>query len=534
MNGTIKMIPQWRRWEMAWASSTTYENPLQEVALQVELTAPSGAAHTIDAFWDGSTIWRARFMPDEIGEWMFETNCSDTMNAGLHTQHGMFQCTTPRDETRFDRHGSIRVSKNSRYLEHADGTPFFWLSDTVWNGPLLSTAEEWQMYLAARVAQTFTAAQWVTTQWIASPTGDRLGELAYTGTERIVLNPEFFQRLDEKVEALNSVGLVSAPVLLWAARWLRQESENSVNPGLSLPEDQAILLVRYMVARWGGNHCLWILNGDGHYGGDNAIRWRNIGRGAFGGRKHAPVTLHPGGWHWVHTEFANEEWLDLWGYQSAHKLDTEALTWLMDGPIQTDWNKPPLHPIINLEPPYEYHNDMASNGARRITPFDVRRALYSSLLLAPTAGVSYGGHGVWGWDDGTTPPTAHSGTGVPLPWREALHMPAAEQLCVMTNVFDRVEWWRLRPAQALILNQLGNENVVDRIVAAQTETEDVTVIYTPTARQVELNPAALHQNISGAWVNPQTGERTAAVQRGTPTRVIFETPSAGDWLLILQ
>ena len=38
-------------------------------------------------------------------------------------------------------------------------------------------------------------------------------------------------------------------------------------------------------------------------------------------------------------------------------------------------------------------------------------------------GVSYGGHGVWGWDDGSAPPVAHPNPGVPLPWREALRMP---------------------------------------------------------------------------------------------------------------
>ena len=137
-------------------------------------------------------MWRARFMPDEVGAWMYETICSDDTNAGLQAQRGTFECSAPLNETAFDRHGAIRVAKNSRYLEHADGTPFLWLGDTVWNGPLLSTDEEWELYVRTRATQTFNAAQWVTTQWLASPTGDRRGEVAYTAASVLRFSPTFF------------------------------------------------------------------------------------------------------------------------------------------------------------------------------------------------------------------------------------------------------------------------------------------------------------------------------------------------------
>ncbi len=29
-------------------------------------------------------------------------------------------------------HGVLQVSANHRYLQHTDGTPFFWLGDTGW------------------------------------------------------------------------------------------------------------------------------------------------------------------------------------------------------------------------------------------------------------------------------------------------------------------------------------------------------------------------------------------------------------------
>src|SRR4029453_12487886 len=102
--------------------------------------------------------------------------------------------------------------------------------------------------------------------------------------------------------------------------------------------------------------------------------------------------------------------------QSGHGDDDNTLRWLVAGPPAQYWKLEPPRPFINLEPPYEYH--IAYQSRERIPPFQTRRALYWSLLIAPTAGVTYGGHGVWGWDDGTRTPVAHPNTGAPLPWRE--------------------------------------------------------------------------------------------------------------------
>jgi len=35
-------------------------------------------------------------------------------------------------------HGRLEVSSNQRFLQHTDGTPFFWLGETAWLMLLLS------------------------------------------------------------------------------------------------------------------------------------------------------------------------------------------------------------------------------------------------------------------------------------------------------------------------------------------------------------------------------------------------------------
>jgi hypothetical protein len=520
------LVPRWGGFERAFASAKTYENPFQDAELRVTFTAPGGHARTVAGFWDGETTWRVRFAPDEPGEWTYITTCSDSANQSLDGQSGSFTCAEASGATPFENHGPIRLAGDRRSLAHADGTPFLWLGDTAWSGPLRSTEGEWEEYLRERVRQGFTAVQWVATQYLASPDGDLDGQRPYDGHERIAVNPAFYQRLDTRLDALNAAGLLGAPVLLWAAEW-SDPAVNNTNPGLTLPVDQATLLARYMVARWGAHHVLWILNGDGNYQGPKAERWRQIGRTLFGGREHAPVVLHPNGMSIPTAEFQEESWLDIVGYQSGHGDDGPTWRWLCAGPPAQDWKLDPPRPFINLEPPYENH--IAYQSGRPHSPFSTRRALYWSLLIAPTAGVTYGGHGVWGWDDGSGPPVAHPNTGTPLPWRAALRMPAAEQIAHIAALFGAIEWWRLRPAPELLAAQPGDADPGRFIAAARSATGDLALVYVPEDRQVELHGTELSPNLAARWFNPRDGEWMPADSDGAGT---YATPGDEDWVLV--
>ncbi len=522
-------VPKWERFEQTFESSVDYKNPPQEASLTALFMSPAGEPHKVYGFWDGGRTWRIRFSPNQTGKWTFKTACSDDSNKGLHAQVGDLECTAPSGKNRFTQHGAVRVAPDGRYLMHEDGTPFFWLGDTAWNGALLSTPEEWDQYIKERTRQKFNAVQWVATQWRAAPDGDRNKQPAYIGpANRIEINPAFFQRLDQKVEALDKAGLLSVPVMLWA---INGGANPQVNPGVSLPEDQAILLGRYMVARWGANHVAWILGGDGDYRGEKAEKWKRIGRAVFNDIPHAPVTMHPGGMQWVWKEFIEEKWYDIVGYQSGHGDDEKTLRWLIEGPLTEDWAKMPHRPFINLEPPYEGH--VAYQSKKPISADFTRRAIYWSVLNAPAAGVTYGGHGVWGWDDGTKPPTDHPGTGTPLPWQKALTMPGAEQMKYLHDFLSTNEFWRLRPTPMFVVNQPGKENPARFIAAARSDLKDVLLVYVPEDRTVEIKLDALPPSPNVTWLNPRTGENSPAVAVVTQNTCQFPTPSEGDWILLM-
>ncbi len=524
-----KSLPLYQRFEQSLESTANYANPLQEAALTAVFTAPSGEKLKVPGFWDGGKTWRVRFAPTQTGKWKFETTCSDASNGGLHQKSGEFTVTAASGATALDQHGPIRVSNDDRHLAHQDGTPFFWVGDTAWNGPLLSSKADWDQYLKERARQKFNAVQWVATQWRASPDGDANKQLPYTGADKISINTAFFQRLDEKVEAMNKAGLVSVPVLLWA---INAGSNPKVNPGVSLPEDQAILLARYMVARWGGNHVAWFLGGDSDYRGSKADKWKRIGRAVFGDIAHAPVTMHPGGMQWVWKEFIDEKWYDFVGYQSGHGDDDRTLKWITEGPLTEDWMKLPHRPFINLEPPYENH--VAYQSKKPVSPEVLRRATYWSLLCAPTAGVSYGGHGVWGWDDGTKAPTDHVGSGTPLPWQKALTMPGAEQMAHLADFFTSVDWWKLRPAPVVVVNNPGRATPSKFIAGAKSDDKELMVVYVPEERTVEIKLDSMPPSPNVTWFNPRTGEKSPAVAVVTANTCQFPTPAEGDWILFMK
>ena len=182
-----------------------------------------------------------------------------------------------------------------------------------------------------------------------------------------------------------------------------------------------------------------------------------------------------------------------------------------------------------MEPAYENH--VAYQSKKPHSDHSVRKAIYWSLLNAPTAGVTYGGHGVWGWDDGSGPPVDHPRTGTPLPWQDALVMPGAEQMVHLWDVFAAIDWWRLVPDPDLLVEQPGEQKVGTHILAARSEAGDLAVVYTPEGEAVHLK--GLQNRMRGVWFDPRTGDPVSAVTVEGSERCRFESPGEGDWVLVL-
>lgn len=519
-------VAQWTRFEQEFTSAADYQNGLQDTQLEVEFKSPTGKTHTTPAFWDGGRTWRVRFSPEEIGDWTFRTRSSKESDGGLHNRSGSFRCVAYTGGNPLYRRGALRVSADKRYLVQADGTPFFWLADTAWNGVLKADAKSWDTYLADRVAKGFNVAQFVTTQWRAAA-GNADARSAFYGREKIVVDPVFYQWMDERVDRMNDHGIVAAPVLIWTIGG----STAMLNPGNMLPDDQIIILARYMVARYGAHQVVWMLAGDDDYRGEKAARWLKIGRAVFGESHHRLATMHPGGRMWVADEFRNEPWFSFNGYQSGHGEADDSLRWLTQGSPSVEWSaKPPLA-HINLEPNYEAH--IARPSMRFFDARDVRRAAYWSLLVTPPAGVTYGAHGIWSWETKANPPMTHPYTGVARPWHEAMKLPGSVSMKHLKNLFTSLDWWRLRPDQELIAEQPGTAKPRLFVAAARYEDGSAGAVYVPEGGRVSLKMDRFSSAMNAEWFDPATGTRTRIGRAQNNGVREFRTDAKDDRVLLL-
>lgn len=415
----------------------------------------------------------------------------------------------------------LRVRAGATYLETTEGKPFFWLGDTVWSGPAVATLDDWNTYLADRKAKHFSVIQFnAVCPWRVNPT-DADGQTAYSGRDPITINDRYFERLDKYFDAIEKHGLVAAPVLLWANK--------KGDAGTELSEDDAVRLARYQVDRYKGRSVVWILAGDNRYTAELSARWQRIGRKVFADQPDAVVTTHPTGmnWPWDQHGWRDEKWLSFLGYQSGHGDDVKTLAWIHSGPVSKAWRTEPVRPIINLEPPYEDH--VAYQSKQPHSAYSVRRAAYWSMLNAPPAGLTYGAHGIWSWQtESGKVPADHGGSGVAKSWREAMDLPGSAQMGYLAELFQSLEWWKLRPFSPALRGTA--DGPPEDFIGFALDGGRQQVIYFPEGRTVDIGNWLVPNSPLYVWFDPRNGKRTVVKPDSAGK---LPAPSEEDWVLLV-
>jgi hypothetical protein len=267
----------WQRWEHTLTSTRGYDNPYADVTLRVSYVGPDGRTLRAYGFWDGGNVFRIRCAFPVAGTWRWETECSDAANTGLHQQRGTAEVLPYRGDNALYRHGFLKVSENRRYLVYDDGTPFLWLGDTAWAGPMRARDEEWAAYRAARTAQHFTLLQVAPASEWAGPS-DRHGERPFTDKACSQWNPAYWRSFEQKVQHANEAGLV---VLL----------AGLMEPVQRYPEaDKACLFARNIVSRLYGNFAIFSPSFDREF----MPLANEVGRAAREATTVHLITQHPG------------------------------------------------------------------------------------------------------------------------------------------------------------------------------------------------------------------------------------------------
>ena len=75
---------------------------------------------------------------------------------------------------------------------------------------------------------------------------------------------------------------------------------------------------------------------------------------------------------------------------------------------------------------------------------------------------------------------------------------------------------------------------MNHLAASITETRDMALVYSPQERILNIATQTIPPNGKTTWLNPRTGETRVANSQSAAANLKFETPAAGDWLLIVN
>lgn len=496
-------------------------------SVDVLVTTPSGRELRIATFETADGTLRVRYSSDEVGthSWRVEGQGSFPREAGE------IEVTMQEDPHPLFARRPLEVSENRRYLQHADGTPFFWLADTWWMALCnrLHWPDQFRRLTADRVEKGFTVIQLVAGLYPDMDAFDPRGD-GSTGWPWLLewerTSPGWWDGADLRIEWLVSQGLVPCIFGSW---------------GYYLPWMGIDRLKRHwreMIARWGAYPVVWCLAGEGvmpWYLSDDreqAMReqregWTEVGRyvqeaDPFG----RLVTIHPT--RRGREQVEDDSVLDFEMLQTGHG-DRRSLPNTVRAVTEAYAERPTM-PVINGEVTYE--------GIMESCREEVQRLMFWASVLNGTCGHTYGANGIWQVNREGKPfgPSPHGRSWGDRPWDEAMDLPGSAQLGRYRGLLSRWEWWRIEPHPEWVEPRWSEDEYM--LPYAGGIPGELRIIYllnatpAPTIRRLERG-ARYHAHL----VNPST---CAEQELGTATGnedgdwPVPQIEVRRDWLVVLE
>jgi len=434
-------------------------------------------------------------------------------------------------------HGELMVSRDRRFLLHADGTPFLYLGDTAWELFHRLKREEAARYLENRRQKGFTVVQAVA---LAELDGLRVPN-AYGHRPLVENDParpdvtpgpanDYWDHVDFVIATAAEKGISIGFLPTWG---------DKVGPATSgkgpavFDEASARAYGRFLGERYrSASNILWILGGDRPPltpEGDYRSIWRAMAAGIKEGDegRHL-ITYHPGGETSSSGFLHDETWLAFNMIQSGHGAK--------DAPnhdrIAADFNLSPPKPVLDGEPRYEDHpvNWDPKNGW--FDDVDVRQAAYWALF-AGAFGHTYGCHDIWQMYAPGRAPVSSART----PWRDALDLPGAWDMLHVRRLLLSRPFLRRVPDPAFVTG--GQGLGADHVQAARDPSGSYAFVYVPTGKPVTVDLRRIAGPTARAWwFDPRTGAASAIGDFRTGKHREFTPPGqparGNDWVLVVD
>ena len=563
-------VETWVVNEAVFLSNKTYNNPFEDVTMDLVLTN-GHVTYTVPCFWDGGSVWRARFVCPSSGTWTYTTKCNVTGDTGLHNCTAKFVCKNYSGDLDIYKHGFV-TTNGSKYFVYNDGTPFFYLGDTHWSmfsefidspgkdAGSTGATSHFKYIVDKRVSQGFTVYQ---SEPINAPFNlmDGFQETDIQGFKKA---DRYFQYIAEK-------GLVHANAQFFFPDKMTQD----------IAENKAYLeqISRYWVARFGAYPVLWTLgqeiDNDFLYEGGKNPYWNyennpwvkvaeyihkydayqhpltghqeNTGHTTVTGAgtgQNGIATSNGGKSIFLSDEVTAKTGHNWWGAQWSPVLNGQAYAIV----AQDYWNSKKV--AIMYESRYCYLGTK-DFGARAQGWIAYLNGMY---------GYGYGAQDIWHYNV-TYNENTESYDGVEtitvadkqVKWSDAIEFESGYQVGYMRKFFSNIEWWKLTPKfftdqiyfnpDKGVANNKG-EYPDTSIYACATDANNTYVVYfynqtTNTGTIGNMNASATY---TAKWFNPRTNEYQMISQsiqantrdaNGNPGYTLPSKPDNNDWVVLV-
>lgn len=347
--------------------------------------------------------------------------------------------------------GRLRIDPTNTYFIK-DGKPFFLLSDTIWMAFQKMNLDAWEELVRTRREQGFNALQMSVLPVVHDnalgkkdlfPFPMKNGMYDFSSP-----NNAYFDRAEQMLQIMRRYGMIPFLHLFWVD-YIPDTRNAARYPEATLPEAYIAPLTRYFVGRFKKYEPIYSVSGDTLFETERVVSYY---RKVFDVLQEEDPTglttmhLHPDG-NPPEVLCAHPQY-HFYAYQSAHNVSSEKgygqSTMLRLSKLFRE--KTHKKPVVNTEPCYEGHGFGGRYG--RFGSFDVRRAIWQSLLSGANAGISYGAHGIWQVYEAGDVFKNTAVSGMPYAWRTALNFEGAWDAGFAKWLYETYRMEKLVPSGA--------------------------------------------------------------------------------------
>ena len=427
-------------------------------------------------------------------------------------------------------HGRLRASDNGLYLQHADGTPFFWLGDTGWLLPQRLDRDEAQHYLEQTAADGYNVVQIQVLNGV--PSFNRYGRMSHPDGWNLTAASKpgeygYWEHLDHIVDTAERNGIYIGMVCIWGGL---------VKGGL-MDEAQAKEYGKFLAGRYKDRpNIIWIIGGD-IQGDVKTPVWDTLARSIKEQDPEHLMTFHPRGRTTSAKWFADRDWIDFHMFQSGHRRYGQRMGNkeypIPDGTEEDSWmyvdsvrKHKPVRPVLDGEPSYEDIPQGLHDAREPVwTDKDVRRYAYWSVF-GGSCGHTYGHNAIMQF---VRPglPGAYFADGVRKPWYVAMDDPGRKQMKYLKRLMLAFPYADRVGDQTLVID---NGEKYDRIVA--TRGKDYLLAYNHTGRPMSIDLGKISGKEKNVWTMDPTDGSLSYLGK-TKDRHYKLMPASGEDLIVI-